>query len=91
MTSLRNWGVTPDGSNSTSGNSCATGRFTQKTVIVEGLEEIQNPTKARRYLEKTLLIVPPGQVISPASFPQPSTMSPNTKEYLSKLSMQSDL
>jgi hypothetical protein len=66
MTSLRNRGVTPDGSNSTSGNSHATGRFTQKTVIIEGLEEIQNPTEAHRYLEKTLLIVPPGQVISPS-------------------------
>ena len=49
------------------GNSNATtitrgsARLTQKTITNEELEEIQNSTEARFYLEKTQLIVPPGQ------------------------------
>jgi hypothetical protein len=38
-----------------------TGRLSQKSVINKELQEIQNSTEARSYLEKTLLIVPPGQ------------------------------
>jgi len=59
-------GITPEGSNTSSGNTRSSGRFTNKTVIVEELEEIQDPTEARHYLEKTQLIVPPGQIISPS-------------------------
>jgi hypothetical protein len=36
-------------------------RLNQKTITNEELEEIQNSTEARFYLEKTQLIVPPGQ------------------------------
>jgi hypothetical protein len=34
-------------------------------VIIEELEEIQDPKEARTYLEKMQLIVPPGEIISP--------------------------
>jgi len=39
--------------------------LSQKTVIIESLEEIQNSQEAHHYLEKMSLIVPPGQPLSP--------------------------
>jgi len=65
MATPRLRGITPEGPNPTAGTTRTTGRFSQKTVIVESLEEIQNPQEARHYLEKTSLIVPPGQPLSP--------------------------
>ena len=54
-------GNSPEGSYVTAGTTRSMGRLSQKTVINEELQEIQNSTEARSYLEKTLLIVPPGQ------------------------------
>lgn len=64
MTNPRTRAITPDGTNTTTGTR-TTGRHTQKAKIVEELQEIQNSTEARQYLEKTSLIVPPGESISP--------------------------
>ena len=49
-----------EGSNA-AGNMHST-RLNQKSILNEDLEEIQNSTEAPHYLEKTQLIVPPGQV-----------------------------
>jgi len=38
------------------------GRLTQKSVLDEEAQHIQNSTEARNYLEQSLLIVPPGEV-----------------------------
>ena len=45
----------------TTGMTQPMGRHSQKMIINEELQEIQNSTEAHSYLEKTLLIVPPGQ------------------------------
>ena len=50
----------PENSNATT-ITRGSARLTQKTITNEELEEIQNSTEARFYLEKTQLIVPPGQ------------------------------
>ena len=60
-TCLKQQGNSPEGSYVTAGMTRSMGRLSQKTVINEELQEIQNSTEARSYLEKTLLIVPPGQ------------------------------
>src|SRR6266700_8135691 len=65
MSHNRLQGNTPEGSNATAGSNRTSGRLGQKTVVIEELQEIQDSKEARNYLEKTSLIVPPGQVISP--------------------------
>ena len=60
-TRLKQQGNSPEGSQTTAGMTRPTGRHSQKTIINEELQEIQNSTEARSYLEKTLLIVPQGQ------------------------------
>ena len=61
-------GTTLEATNTTAGNMTAgnrtSGRLSQKTVTVidEEAQHIQNSTEAHVYLEKSLLIVPPGQV-----------------------------
>ena len=50
-----------DANNVTAGMTQSSGQLTQKTVLNEELQEIQNSTKACFYLEKTQLIVLPGQ------------------------------
>lgn len=56
-------GTTSEATNTTAGNRTS-GRLSQKTttIIDEEAQHIQNSTEARVYLEKSLLIVPPGQV-----------------------------
>jgi hypothetical protein len=53
-------GTTPEGTSTTAGTR-ASGRLTQKSVLDEEAQEIQNSTEAHTYLERSLLIVPPGQ------------------------------
>ena len=50
-----------DANNTTAGMSRSLGWLTQKTVLNEESQEIQNSTEACFYLEKTQLIVLPGQ------------------------------
>src|SRR6202046_3177317 len=69
MQQLRLRGNTPDTTptTSTSATKCTSNRHAQKTHLIEELKEIQDTTEARIYLEKTELIVPPGQPISPGT------------------------
>ena len=50
-----------DANNATAGMTRSLGRLTQKTALNKELQEIQNSTEAHFYLEKTQLIVLPGQ------------------------------
>src|ERR1700735_4381487 len=69
MQQLRLRGNTPDTptTTSTSATKRMSSRHSQKSHLNEELEEIHNATEARIHLEKTELIVPPGQSISPGT------------------------
>jgi len=64
MLQTRLQGATLDGL-MISGTNHMSGQHAQKTPMIEELWEIQDPIKMCRYLEKTLLIVYPGQISSP--------------------------
>ena len=64
MSHSRPRGNTPESHTTTNGTSRTSGRLNKKQVVMEEFQEIQDAAEARSYLEKTLLIVPPGEPTS---------------------------
>ena len=54
-------GTTPEATNTAAGTQTS-GWLTQKSVLDEEAQDIQNSTEAHNYLKQCLLIVPPGEV-----------------------------
>ena len=56
-------GTTPEATNTAAGTRTS-GWLTQKSVLDEEAQDIQNSTKVHNYLKQCLLIVPPGEVLT---------------------------